>query len=150
MTAHDQPSSDRHQGQQGRAEHGSRERSLAEWTTLIVSVLIVGTLIGAALVEYFWLDEARGVRLEATLALEQTRRVDDRYYIPFTVTNSGADGAENVNVVFEVQQDGQTVEESTIQIAFMANGGMSQGEMVTAYDPAVYDVSARVSAFETP
>ena len=137
---------------EGPAERGNDAsgRSVAEWVTLTVSGLIVAALVGAALVEYFWLDEAPGVRLDVTLAPEQARQGDDLYYIPFTVENTGSDGAENVAITFAVQQGGETVEESTTRIAFLANGGTATGELVTAFDPASYEISARVSTFETP
>ncbi len=133
-----------------REHQDASHRSAAEWTTLILSGLIVATLIGAAFVEYFWVDEARGVKLEVSLAQEQTRHLDDLYYIPFTGKNTGSDGAENVSIAFAVQDGDRTLEESTIVIDFLSNSGTASGELVTAYDPAAYDITARVSAFETP
>lgn len=65
-----------------REHQDASHRSAAEWTTLILSGLIVATLIGAAFVEYFWVDEARGVKLEVSLAQEQTRHLDDLYTSP--------------------------------------------------------------------
>lgn len=136
-------------------DHGDRDqhetgRSTAEWTTLVVSALIVAALIGAAIVEQLWLSEPPGVRLTVTLSREQTRHVDDAYYVPFTVRNIGSDGAENVAVAFTVTDNGQTLQESTIEIAFLANSGSARGELVTEYDPATYQIDAQVSTFETP
>lgn len=125
-------------------------RSLAEWITLAISALIVAALIGAALVEHFWLDEVQGVALDVTLDQGQTRQVDDLYHLPFAVKNAGSEGAENVTIAFAVRDGEQTMEESTIVIDFLSNGGTASGELVTAYDPSAYDISARVSAFETP
>jgi uncharacterized protein (TIGR02588 family) len=134
----------------GDGDQHAKGRSTAEWTTLAVSLLIVAALIGAALVEQFWFSEPPGVRLEVTLSPEQTRHVDDVYYVPFTVKNIGSDGAENVSVAFTVKDDGQTLQESTIEIAFLANSGSAQGELVTEYDPATHQVDAQISTFETP
>lgn len=141
-------------GQDGAERVGERRdpahRSVAEWTTLIVSALIVAALIGTALAEHFWVDTTPGVALAVTLEMDQTRRVDNRYYVPFTVKNTGSEGAENVTIAFAVQRGDQTVEESTTQISFISNGGTANGELVTAFDPARYDITARVSTFETP
>lgn len=150
MLHQDQTDSKQNEDEKRAEDPASSGRSVAEWVTLVVSGLIVAALVGAALVEHFLVDEPPGVRLEIALAVEQTRRAEDLYYVPFTVKNTGSDGAENVTVAFAVQQDDQTVEESTTQIAFLSNSGTAKGELVTVYDPASYDISARISTFETP
>lgn len=125
-------------------------RNVAEWVTFGVSALIVAALIGAALVEYFLLDESQGVQVEVTVASDQARQVGDVFYVPFTVRNRGSQGAENVKVTFTVLNGELTLEESTTEIAFLANSGTSQGELVTKYDPATHTIEARVSVLATP
>ncbi|MEA2510664.1 MAG: hypothetical protein QOJ59_151 [Thermomicrobiales bacterium] len=125
-------------------------RSAAEWTTLLGSLIVVAVLIGAAFYEHFGRDEPAGTWLAVELAPERSAKRGDQFYIPFVVTNQGTNPAEDVAVVFEVK-DGETiVEESTIQVPFLANSGSAEGELVTSYDPAAYTIEGRPAALLTP
>jgi len=125
-------------------------RSAAEWTTLAASALVVALLVGAALYEHFVRDEPAGVRIAVEVALDQAEARDGVTYIPFTVVNTGRAPAENVVVLFEITLGGETVEESTADIAFLPTSGSVEGELVTALDPATHTVEARVATVQTP
>ena len=125
-------------------------RTTAEWTTFAISLAITLALAGAALVEHVLLDEPPGTRLTVTVAADRATRQDDRYYVPFTVANDGAEPAENVVVLFEVKRGEETVEESTADVAFLPTSGSAEGELVTALDPAQHAIEARVATLQLP
>jgi uncharacterized protein (TIGR02588 family) len=125
-------------------------RSIAEWTTLIVSALFVAALVGAALYEHFAREEPPGVRIAVELALDEADVRGGLTYIPFTVVNTGADPAESVVVLFEIKQGEETVEESTAEIAFLPNSGSADGELVTALDLGTHTIEARVATLLFP
>ncbi len=128
----------------------SAGRTIAEWTTLIGSVIVIALLVGAALYEHLVHDEPAGVRVAVVLALDQAESRDGLTYVPFTVVNTGAAPAENVVVLFAIKQSEVTVEESTAEIAFLSNSGTAEGEMVTALDLTTHTVEARVATLQIP
>ena len=127
-----------------------RQRSVAEWTTLAVSAVIIAALIGVALFEHFAASEPAGAWLEVRLAPERTERRGDLFYVPFTIANRGAAPAEGVTLVFEVRQGEEVLEESTADIQFLANSGSAAGEVVTQHDPATHEITGRVGTLQTP
>ena len=127
-----------------------KPRTIAEWTTLAVSLLITFALVGAALYEYVAQDEPAGTWITVRVAVDQAERREDRYYVPFTVANAGAEPAENVTLVFEVKRGEEVLEESTTDIAFLPNSGSEEGELVTAFDPAQHEITARVGTLQAP
>jgi uncharacterized protein (TIGR02588 family) len=133
---------------------GERERpkgrSAAEWTTLIVSVLVIAIIVGAALYEHFANGEPPGVQISVDVAIDRIDTRDGQNYVPFTVTNVGADPAQDVVVIFEIKQGDDTVEESTTDIAFLPNSGSVEGELVTALDLSAHTIEARVATFQIP
>ena len=128
----------------------SAGRTIAEWTTLIGSALVVALLVGAALYEHLVHDEPAGVRVVVDLALEQAETRDGMTYVPFIVVNTGAAPAGNVVVLFAIKQGELTVEESTAEIAFLSNSGTAEGEMVTALDLTTHTIEARVATLQIP
>lgn len=125
-------------------------RSAAEWLTLAVSTLIVAALIGAALYEHLGNDEPPGVRVEIQVDLARVERRETRYYVPFTVTNTGAEPAEAVSLVFEIKQGEEVLEETSTEIAFLPNSGSAGGEIVTELDPAGHEIVGRIGSVMIP
>lgn len=125
-------------------------RSVAEWTTLGISAVVVIVLVGAALVEVFLRDDPAGIRISIEVALDEAEVRDGLTYVPFTVRNEGADAATDVVAVFEISQGETVVEETTVDIALLASHGTAQGELVTAEDLTTHMVTARVGATQTP
>jgi uncharacterized protein (TIGR02588 family) len=127
-----------------------RRRTAAEWTTLGVSAAIIAALVGVAVYEHLARAEPAGVRVSVRLETERAERRGEAYYVPFVVVNAGAEPAEAVSVAFEVRRGEEVLEESTIEIAFLANSGSEEGELVTRLDPAAHEIEARVGALLRP
>lgn len=127
-----------------------RRRSTAEWTTLGVSVAIIAALIGAALYEQFARTEPAGIVIEVEVDRAGAERRDDRWYVPYTVSNRGGDPAMDVSLIFEISAGDEMVEESTATVAFLATSGSTAGELVTALDPTAHEIEARVGSLLRP
>jgi uncharacterized protein (TIGR02588 family) len=123
---------------------------VAEWTTLAVSLAIIAALAGVAVYEHVARAEPAGVRVSVRLEIERSERRGGAYYVPFVVTNAGREPAEAVGLVFEVRRGEEVVEESTTEIAFLANSGSAEGELVTMLDPAAHEIAARVGSLQRP
>ena len=125
-------------------------RNPAEWTTFAISLVVTAAVAGVALVEHFLAEEPPGVRVAVTVVVDRAERRDDRYYVPFTVANTGAAPATDVALVFEVRRGEIVLEESTADVPFLPVRGSEAGELVTALDPAIHQIVARVGSFQDP
>ena len=125
-------------------------RNAAEWVTLVVSLLILGTFVGAAFYEHFRLEEQPGAVLHVEVYRDQVERRGDRFYLPFNATNTGADPASDVALHFEVLNGEEVIEESDAVIPFLPSDAEEAGEVVLMSDPAQYEVTAQVGNYLTP
>jgi uncharacterized protein (TIGR02588 family) len=116
----------------------------------VVSVVIIAALAGAALYEHFARGKPAGAVVRIDLAVERAARRGDAYYVPFTVSNAGADAATDVAVRFAVKRGEEEVEESAAAIPFLPSHGEAGGEVVTAFDPATHEIEARVETLLRP
>ena len=107
-------------GQSDRARAG---RTAAEWTTLVVSVVVTAVLVGVALYEHYSGDEPSGAWARVEVRTDGATRRGDRYYVPFTVANAGGEAATDVTVLFTVKQGETGCEESTADIPFLPVAG---------------------------
>jgi uncharacterized protein (TIGR02588 family) len=137
-------------GQQTDGEARRPPRSIAEWTTLLGSLVIIAILAGAALYEQFARDEPAGTWLAVDVDAAAAVKRGDQHYVPFVVTNRGSKPAEDVAVIFEISNGESVVEESTVQIPFLPNSGSVEGELVTTLDPATHAIEGRPAALLTP
>ena len=75
------------------------QRTVAEWTTLAISAVVVLALIGAALAEIFLRDDPSGAVVSIELSPDEAEIRAGQTYIPFEVRNDGADAATDIVVV---------------------------------------------------
>lgn len=139
-------------GAQGRPQPRERDeqsgRSPAEWVTFAVAALVVLTIAG--LVVYDWLS---GPRTPPTIELRQDgeiRAEGGQFYVPFTVTNSGGNTAEAVQLIAELSVGGEVVEEGEQQIDFLAGRETREGAFVFGRDPQEGELLLRVASFQEP
>lgn len=140
---------DRQDGGEDQEERPT-QRTAAEWTTLVISAVVVLALIGAALAEIFLRDDPSGAVLSIELATGEAEVRDDQTYIPYEVRNDGADAATDVVAIVEFRQGDQVVEETTVDIALLASHDVVEGEVVTRLDLAAHTVGARIGALQVP
>jgi uncharacterized protein (TIGR02588 family) len=129
---------------------GGSSRSLAEWITLGLSVLIVGALVAVALIEESRRDEESGANLMVTFETDGANYDGEWYYVPYTVLNTGADAISAADVWIEVYDGQKQVESAEITVQFLPLQGKQHGIYVSAYDPATHDFRARLESLQFP
>lgn len=126
----------------------SGTRSLAEWLTLAVSSLVL--LVIVCLVLYDWqlsknLPPAFQVEVSAT-----GRLIEERYYVPFTLRNTGGQIARTVQVTAELTLPDGNDETGEQQFDFLSGNEQKQGGFVFDHDPQTGELVVRVASFGLP
>ena len=134
---------------EGDGESQSHGRTVAEWTTLGISLAIV--LGVAGLVTYLYLAGVdRPPVIEATAGLIELRQEGDAYYLPVTIENTGEQTAADVRVEAELVLPDGSSETAEIEVTFLAGGATSEGTAVFSSDPAEGEVTVRAVSYKVP
>jgi uncharacterized protein (TIGR02588 family) len=124
-------------------------RSVAEWTTLGISITILITILG--LVTYLYLrgDEEPAVILVEP-QMQELRQDEGGYYLPVVVRNEGDPTVEEVHIQAELDTRTGKPETAQFTISFLAGGEQVQGTFIFQHDPAKGELTARVISFQEP
>jgi len=123
-------------------------RSAAEWMTFVVAASILLGLVG--LIFYDWQVSQNQPPAFTVTASEAVRVTDGRYYVPFTITNTGERIARGVQVTAELRlanADGETGEQ---QIDFLSGHEQKEGSFVFSHDPQTGELVVRVASYQLP
>jgi uncharacterized protein (TIGR02588 family) len=131
-------------------ERAARRKSIAEWVTLSLSVLVVGALIIVALVEESRRQEVDGTALQVTFDTDRAALHGDSFYIPYTVINTGSEAISSAEIWIEVYDGESVVESAEINVQFLPLQGKQDGEFVTTQDPASHSLRSRVESLQFP
>ena len=145
---HDQP--DRQRGQEaGREEPGGRSgRSIAEWTTLIIGVVLIVGLVG--LVTFLYVSRGNRPPIIAATPLDQEiRHQEGSYFLPIAVTNQGDQTAEDVMIQAELAAGQEAPEMSEFTIDFLAGGETEEGMAVFSTNPLAGELTVDVVSFRS-
>lgn len=123
-------------------------RIRAEWVTFTITSLIVAVLVG--LVLFAWFTQEDQPPILALDRPEPIRIVQDQYYVPFTVTNTGGGTAESVQVLAELRVNGEVEESGEQQLDFLSGGEKAEGAFVFSRDPRDGDLNIRVASYKLP
>ena len=128
----------------------SRGRSVAEWVTLSLSVLVVGALVLVALIEESRRYEGDRAALQVTFDTERAVARDESFYVPYTVRNTGSDAISSAEIWIEVYDGERLVESAEITVQFLPLQGTQDGMFVTTHDPATYPPYTRLESLLYP
>jgi uncharacterized protein (TIGR02588 family) len=123
-------------------------RSPAEWTTFSIALLIVAAIVG--LVIYKWLTQKNIPPILAISNSGEIREVPGQFYVPFSVTNTGGETAESVQIIAELRINGEVEENGEQQIDFLASGEKEEGAFVFSRDPRKGELVVRVASYKSP
>ncbi len=121
-------------------------RSLTEKVSFALSLFIVGIIV--ALVCYLWITGDTNPPI-LSVTTSQIRQVNQEYYVPFTVTNSGGETANAVEIVGELAI-AQEVETGMQQIDFLSRQETRSGEFIFSRDPQQGELTVRVASYQQP
>lgn len=127
-----------------------RKRSLAEWVTLSLSVLVVGALIVVALVEESRRQDGDGTLLQMTFDTERAIARGDSFYVPYTVLNTGSDAISSAEIWIEVYDGERVVESAEVTVQFLPLQGKQDGIFVTSRDPASHSLRSKLESLQFP
>lgn len=124
------------------------KRSPAEWTTFSIALLILAAIVG--LVIYKWLTQKNQPPVISISGSSEIREAPGQYYVPFSVTNTGGETAESVQVIAELRINGDVEESGEQQIDFLASGEKEEGAFVFSRDPRQGELKVRVASYKLP
>ena len=131
-------------------ERAARRKSLAEWMTLSLSVLVVGALIVVALVEEARRQGGDGAPLQVTFDTEHAAAGGESFYIPYSVINTGSEAISSAEIWIDVYDGERVVESAEIDVEFLPLQGKQDGTFVTTNDPASHSLRSRVESLQFP
>jgi uncharacterized protein (TIGR02588 family) len=131
-----------------RSDQPMPQRSLAEWITFTVATLLLVGLVGLILYDGY-INQNRPPAFEVSVA-ETVRITDGRYYVPFTITNTGGQIARTVQVSAELHLPDGDDETGEQQIDFLSGHEQKQGSFVFTQNPQAGDLSIRVASYRLP
>jgi len=123
-----------------------RKRTTAEWTTFVVSCLVLAVVVGLIAVQA--VGTADPARPTASIK-KTTQGPDGRSFVSVDVTNRGDDTASQVQVTAELTIDGEaTTADQTID--FLAGDESEDLVFVFEDDPSDGELTVTVSGFAIP
>jgi uncharacterized protein (TIGR02588 family) len=123
---------------------------MAEWVTLALSVLVVGSLIAVAIVEESRRQAENGASVLVTFDNEGARSDGESYYIPYTVMNTGDQAISSADIWIEVYDGTDRVESAEITVEFLPLEGKQDGVYVSAFDPTTHTLRGRLESLQFP
>jgi len=131
-------------------QHLARRKSIAEWVTLSLSVLVVGALILVALVEESRRQDGDGTALQVTFDTEGATTQGENFYVPYVVLNTGSEAISSAEIWIDVYDGERVVESAEITVQFLPLQGKQDGVFVTTRDPASHALRSRIESLQFP
>ncbi|GAB4527270.1 MAG: hypothetical protein Tsb0014_07910 [Pleurocapsa sp.] len=122
-------------------------RSSAEKFSFIISLSIIVAII--VLVCFAWITGDNNPPI-LSVTTAKIREIERQYYVPFTVTNSGGETAESVEVVAELSLSNGSLETGMQQIDFLSRQEKRSGEFIFSRDPQQGKLTIRVASYRLP
>jgi uncharacterized protein (TIGR02588 family) len=108
---------------------------------------VVLGLAGLVVFQYFT-QGSREPEIRVETLTEEVRQVEDKYYLPVTVTNGGDSAVEAVEVEIEHTVEGEEPEEVAFTVPFLAGQETEVYVVVLSQDPSTGDLTHRISYYE--
>jgi len=125
-----------------------QKRTPAEWATFAIACFILSILIG--LVLYNWLTKKHEPPIISVTRNTPIRETQGQFYVPFTVTNTGGETAESVQIIAELRVNGEVLEFGDQQIDFLSSGETQEGAFIFSRNPSQGQLIVRSSSYKLP
>jgi uncharacterized protein (TIGR02588 family) len=125
-----------------------QKRTLAEWVTFAIACSILSILLG--LVLYNWLTKKHEPPIISVTRNTPIRETKGQFYVPFTVTNTGGETAESVQIIAELRVNGEVLESGDQQIDFLSSGETQEGAFIFSRNPSQGQLIVRSSSYKLP
>lgn len=125
------------------------ESSFAEKISFGVSLLLLSLIVG--LVVYEWISKKdQPPIVSVTIDPQKMRQVEEQFYVPFTVINTGGETVESVEVIAQLKVNGEVEEEGSQQIDFLSDGETQSGAFIWNRNPKKEELIVRVTGYRLP
>ncbi|WP_319419625.1 TIGR02588 family protein [Pleurocapsa sp. FMAR1] len=131
-----------------RSRRGWQGKSMAERVSFGVSLSIVGIVV--ALICFAWITGDNNPPILAIATESKIREINQQYYVPFTVSNSGGETAESVEVTASLLLDNKIAETGRQEIDFLSRQEKRSGEFIFTRDPQQGELIIRVASYKSP
>lgn len=125
-----------------------QKRTPAEWATFTIACFILSILTG--LVLYNWLTKKHEPPIISVTRNTPIRETQGQFYVPFTVTNTGGETAESVQIIAELRVNGEVLEAGDQQIDFLSSGETQEGAFIFSRNPSQGQLIVRSSSYKLP
>lgn len=127
-----------------------RSRSAAGRIVSVLSFLIVGALVGYAISAEVERREADPASVWIAFDVGNAVLQDGTYFVPYTVTNSGASAVDSAELAIDVVSSAETLETIEITVSSLPLDGRQRGLFATRFDPARHELHGRVISILFP
>ncbi|MBE9129086.1 MULTISPECIES: TIGR02588 family protein [unclassified Coleofasciculus] len=124
------------------------QRSPAEWISFGIALSILTAIVG--LVIYQWFTQKERPPVLSVTSESEIRQASGQFYVPFTVTNTGGQTAELVQVIAELRINGEVEEDGEQHIDFLASGETEEGAFIFSRNPREGELMMRVASYKLP
>ncbi|MBW4512740.1 MAG: TIGR02588 family protein [Scytonematopsis contorta HA4267-MV1] len=124
------------------------KRTPAEWVTFGIASLILLGVMG--LVGYSWITKPEEKAIISININNKIRQVNDKFYVPFEVENTGGETAESVQVIAELKFSDKVEETGEQQIDFLSRNEKQSGAFIFSRNPELGKLTLRVGSYKSP
>ncbi|MEG3896996.1 MULTISPECIES: TIGR02588 family protein [unclassified Microcoleus] len=124
------------------------KKTFAEWATFAIACSILSILTG--LVIYNWVTKKQEPPIISVTRNTPIRETQGQFYVPFTVTNTGGETAESVQIIVELRVNGEVLESGDQQIDFLSSGETEEGAFIFSRNPSQGELIVRSSSYKQP
>ncbi|MBD2462777.1 TIGR02588 family protein [Oscillatoria sp. FACHB-1407] len=130
-------------------EQEQPSRTPAEWVTFGIASCILAGIVGLVLYVWFGTNYQDDPQISIRESGE-VREAEGNYYLPFEVSNTGGSTAESVQIMAELEVNGEVTESAEQQIDFLSGGETEEGAFVFSEDPQQGELTLRVASYKLP
>lgn len=124
-------------------------RSIAEWTTLGISaVILLAIVVGITWLSFRGPEQPASIVVEPSM--DQLREEDSGYYLPVLIRNEGDTTVANAIIQAELDTGSGQPETAEITIDFLDGGEVTAGTFVFREDPASGELTTGVTSYKEP
>jgi uncharacterized protein (TIGR02588 family) len=124
------------------------KRTPAEWVTFGIASLILLGVMGS--VGYSWITKPEEKAIISININNKIRQVNDKFYVPFEVENTGGETAESVQVIAELKFSDKVEETGEQQIDFLSRNEKQSGAFIFSRNPELGELTLRVGSYKSP
>jgi uncharacterized protein (TIGR02588 family) len=129
-------------------QKNSKKRTDAEKVSFIISLFIISVIF--FLVCLAWITGDNNPPILSVTTGKNIRQIEQQYYVPFSVINSGGETVETVEIMAELSFDGEEYETGTQEVDFLSRQEEQSGEFIFSRDPQQGELTIRVASYKLP